>query len=105
MYIYMILYRYEVMVVESLLYHLITENIDFNGTCEDQLRAMPGYTVAKARYDHACAQMNDLPDETSRKSFLEFESASNAMSSLLQDASLLVGFRMCLRLMTEVFRG
>lgn len=91
--------------MESLLYYLITENIDFHGSCEDQLRAMPDYVVTNARYRYACEQMNELEDERSRELFLEYESASNAMTALLENAAAMVGFRMCLNLLTEVFRG
>ena len=91
--------------MKSLLYYLITENIDFHGSYEEQVRTMPGYTVAKARYDHACRGMSELTDPTARNLFLDYESASNAMTALQETAAAMVGFRMCLNLLTEVFRG
>lgn len=91
--------------MDSLLYYLVTENIDFRGSYEDQLRTMPGYTVAKARYDHACSGMNGLTDPAARNLFLDYESASNGLHALSETAAAMVGFRMCLNLLTEVFRG
>lgn len=91
--------------MDNLLYNLVTENIDFQGSFDDQLRVMPGYTVAKARYDHACSGMKELTDPAAKSLFLDYESASNGLHALSETAAAMVGFRMCLNLLTEVFRG
>lgn len=90
--------------MESVLYQILTENMDFHGACDEQLRAMPHYTVTNTRYQYACQQMNTLKGQE-RKLFLEYESANNAMSALLEMAAAITGFRLCLSLLTEAFRG
>lgn len=89
--------------MESVLYQILTENMDFCGVCEEQLRAMPHYAVTNTRYQYACQQMDTL-EKSERALFLEYESAANAMSALQKTAAFMAGFRLCLKLLTEVFR-
>lgn len=90
--------------MDSLLYQIITENIDFHNVCYDQLRAMPGYTTANARYQYACEQTKAMKDREDFDLFLDYESAANALAALSETAAVIVGFRMCLNLLTEGFR-
>lgn len=90
--------------MESVLYQILTENMDFHSAYDEQLRTMPHYAVTNARYQYACQQMNSLKGQE-RALFLEYESAYNAMSALLETAAAITGFRLCLNLLTETFRG
>lgn len=90
--------------MDSLLYQIITENLDFRDTCNELLRAMPDYAVTNARYQHACDQMNHMKDREDLDLFLDYESAANALAALSETACVMVGFRMCLGLLTEAFR-
>lgn len=90
--------------MESILYHLIRDEFDFHCACADQMQAMPEYRAIYNQYDRACRAMDELSGET-KKLFLQYESAGNAMASLQEEAAFISGFRMCLRLLTEAFRG
>lgn len=89
--------------MDSLLYQIITENFDLHNTCYDQLRAMPEYVVTNARYQYACQQMNDMKNRADYDLFLDYESAANAMGALSEYAAVMVGFRLCLGLLTKRF--
>lgn len=90
--------------MNSLLYHILCEDMDFHDLCADQTQALPGYRIARARFEAADRAMDDFRDEPMRKAFLNYESACNEMASMQETAAALVGFRMCLNLLAEGLR-
>lgn len=90
--------------MKSILYHIIRDELDFHIACADQVQAMPEYRAISNQYDRACRAMDALQGET-KKLFLQYESAGNAMASLQEEAAFICGFRMRLHLLTEIFRG
>lgn len=89
--------------MESILYQIISEKLNLDDLCYQEMRTMPQYLTANAQYQYACKQMDGL-EKPERELFLEYESAFNAMTSLLKTAAVITGFRLCLNLLTETFR-
>lgn len=89
--------------MESILYQIISEKLNLDDLCYQEMRTMPQYLTANARYQYACKQMDGL-EKPERELFLEYEGASNAMSALQETAAFMAGFRVCLNLLTETFR-